>query len=64
MNRQGRHQRKTMTQETSEKFSLLDQERSDVDRGIPPLTKSLVGILRNAQVDEADYRRYLEKKSR
>ncbi len=53
-----------MTQETSEKFSLLDQERSDVDRGIPPLTKSLVGILRNAQVDEADYRRYLEKKSR
>ncbi len=64
MNRQGRHQRKTMTQETSEIFSLLDQERSDVDRGIPPLTKSLVGILRNAQVDEADYRRYLEKKSR
>ncbi len=64
MNRQGRHQRKTMTQETSEKFSLLDQERSDVDRGIPPLTKSLVGILRNFQVDEGDYRRYLEKKSR
>ncbi len=64
MNRQGRHQRKIMTEETSGNFSLLDQERSDVDCDIPTLTKSLVGILRNSQVDEADYRRYLEKKSR
>ncbi len=53
-----------MTEETSGNFSLLDQERSDVDCDIPTLTKSLVGILRNSQVDEADYRRYLEKKSR
>lgn len=34
--------------------------KSDVN--IPPVTKSLVGILSDADVDEKDYRTYLEKK--
>ncbi len=55
---------KSLSQVVSEYFSLMDSEKSDVDTDIPPLTKSLVGILRGSQVDERDYLRYLEEKYR
>lgn len=47
-------------------FNALESEQSEQpDKSnvtIPPVTKSLVGILSDADLDEKDYRAYIEKK--
>ena len=53
---------KSLSQVVSEYFSLMDQEKSGVKEDIPPLTKSLIGILRGSEVDETDHRKTLEEK--
>lgn len=53
---------KSLSQVVSEYFSLMDQEKSGVNEDIPPLTKSLIGILRGSEVDETDHRKTLEEK--
>lgn len=55
---------KSLSQVVSEYFSLMDQEKSGVNEDIPPLTKSLIGILRGSKVDETDYLKHLEEKYR
>ncbi|MCX7087170.1 MAG: hypothetical protein NTV00_03850 [Methylococcales bacterium] len=37
---------------------LLEEARTDV----PPLTKSLIGLLGKTPVDESDYKKHLEEK--
>jgi hypothetical protein len=55
---------KSLSQVVSEYFSLMDQEKSGGKEDIPPLTKSLIGILRGSKVDETDYLKHLEEKYR
>ncbi|MBV5310403.1 DUF6364 family protein [Chromatium okenii] len=33
-----------------------------IDAAIPPITKSLIGIIKQTAIDEADYQRYLQDK--
>ncbi len=52
---------KSVSQIVADFFSTLDQSRAEAEV-LPPITQSLKGALRDAEVDERDYRRYLEEK--
>ena len=59
---------KSVSSLVSDYFALL-QERPEGRRpkpasqdGLPPITRSLRGALRGSQIDERDYREYLERK--
>lgn len=41
-----------------------DESLEAFRKTLPPITRSLLGIARGANVDEEDYRRYLEEKYR
>ncbi len=49
-------------------FALLGGRRSSEggvdEEGLPPVTRSLLGSLAGTELDEEDYRRYLEEKHR
>jgi hypothetical protein len=45
-------------------FELLPAPGPAEHRPLPPIVSSLLGILRNADVDQEDYRRHLEEKHR
>lgn len=51
---------KSVSQMVAEYFVLLGQE--ETTKPLPPVTRSLRGALRGADVDEGDYRRHLEEK--
>ena len=55
---------KSLSQIVSDYFSLLKQPSGENREAEPgaPLTQSLRGILRGAEVDEEDYRRHLDEK--
>ena len=54
---------KSISQVVSDYFKVLtsppDQQQP---RQSPPITRSLRGLLRNSQLDEDDYKQYLEEK--
>ncbi|HEY5596279.1 MAG TPA: DUF6364 family protein [Candidatus Bipolaricaulota bacterium] len=53
---------KSVSQLVADYFFLLQApSQGDLDE-IGPLTRSLRGILKGANLDEEDYRRYLERK--
>ena len=56
---------KSVSRIVADYLTVLDRpSRQDKTRLFPPLVRSLKGSLRNARVDENNYRRYLEKKHR
>ena len=61
-----RHQNKSLSQLVEEYFRLLmvsvNQETNHVDEELPPITKSLLGILTGCESDEDDYKMHLEEK--
>lgn len=48
---------KSVSQVVADHFAILEDEAS-----LPPVTRSLSGILKDSQVTEQDYCDYLEKK--
>jgi len=57
---------KTLTQIITDYLSLLaanPTQEAESDAELPPITRSLVGILQQSDIDEDDYHKYLEKKS-
>lgn len=61
-----RQQNKSLSQVVEEYFTLLSKPKPDnafsTVKDLPPITRSLLGILRDADVDEQEYRTYLESK--
>ena len=54
---------KSLSQAVNDYLTLVRRlEREDVEP--PPITRSLVGVLKGSKVSEKDYRRHLEKKHR
>ncbi len=52
---------KSISKIVADYFSLLVQQSKKSDSNLPPITQSLVGILKSP-VDESDYLHYLEEK--
>lgn len=42
-------------------FALSRNEKKEPDEDLPPITRSLQGVLANSSVKESDYKKYLEK---
>jgi hypothetical protein len=55
---------KSVSRMVEDYFELLPAPGQSEHRPLPPIVSSLLGILRNANVDEEDYRRHLEEKHR
>lgn len=55
---------KSVSQMVADYFALLDDDRRAVEREVPPVTRSLRGVLQGIPIDESAYRQYLEKKHR
>lgn len=47
-------------------FKAIDEPTADKtsssEEDLPPITRSLAGVLRETDIDETDYREYLEQK--
>lgn len=52
---------KSISKIVADYFSLLVHQNQSTDSELPPITRSLVGIL-SSPIDESDYRQYLEEK--
>ncbi len=52
---------KSISKIVADYFSLLVQQNQSTDSELPPITRSLVGIL-SSPIEESDYRQYLEEK--
>mgnify|MGYP001166020767 CR=1 FL=1 len=61
-----RRRNKSLSQIVEEYFLLLTNPTESlpeaVDDELPPITRSLLGILHDEAIGEEDYRRYLEQK--
>ena len=55
---------KSVSQIVADYFRLLAAHQAAPETPPPPITRSLRGLLRGADLDEKDYRRYLEEKHR
>jgi hypothetical protein len=55
---------KSVSQIVAEYFSLLTSRKCTTKSPTTPITQSLRGLLREATVDEKDYKSYLEGKYR
>jgi hypothetical protein len=55
---------KSVSQVVADYFKMLTTERARQTSPATPITKSLRGILRDAKLDEKDYRKFLEEKHR
>ncbi len=53
---------KSVSQLVADCLALLGQEKELGEGALPPITRSLSGILEGAEVDEAEYYSYLEQK--
>jgi hypothetical protein len=53
---------KSVSQLVAEYFALLNPESRPEEATLPPKVRALKGILRDANVDVADYHRHLEEK--
>ena len=52
---------KSISKIVADYFSLIVQQSKESESKLPPITQSLIGILKSA-VDESDYLHYLEEK--
>jgi hypothetical protein len=52
---------KSVSQIVSDYFSLLNQN-AELKKSLPPLTRSLRGVLKGSEVSEDDYKKHLEDK--
>ncbi len=57
-----RNHQKSLSKMVSEYFAHMESDLPEEGPDLPPLTKSLVGVMRGARVDEKDYLRHLEEK--
>ncbi|MFA5353453.1 MAG: DUF6364 family protein [Thermodesulfovibrionales bacterium] len=55
---------KSVSQLVSDYFRLLTSEKGKPQQPPAPVTQSLRGILRDAKLDEKEYKKYLEEKHR
>jgi hypothetical protein len=55
---------KSVSQIVADYFKLLTSERVKTGSPSTPITQSLRGLLRESELDEKDYKRYLEEKHR
>jgi ApbE superfamily uncharacterized protein (UPF0280 family) len=55
---------KSLSQLVADYFTLLAASTAESDAAPTPRVRALIGVLANATVDEADYRRHLEDKHR
>ena len=53
---------KSVSQVVADYFRVLTSDRSNAVTPTSPVTQSLRGLLRGANLDEKDYRSYLEEK--
>lgn len=53
---------KSVSQIVAEYFRLLTSEKTKLSQSSSPITKSLRGLLRESELDEKDYKKYLEEK--
>ena len=52
---------KSLSKIVSDYLQSLDESTNSV-KDIPPVTKSLIGILKNRNINEKDYKKHLAKK--
>lgn len=52
----------SVSQMVADYFALIEADQSPSNQKLPPITASLAGILKNADIQERDYRAYLEDK--
>ena len=52
----------SVSQMVADYFALIEAEQSSSNQELPPITASLAGILKNVDIHEDDYRKYLEDK--
>jgi hypothetical protein len=55
---------KSVSQIVSEYFKLLTSQKTKLNSPSTPITQSLRGLLRDSELDETEYKRYLEEKHR
>jgi Family of unknown function (DUF6364) len=53
---------KSVSQIVAEYFKLLTSQKNRANVPSTPITQSLRGLLRESNLDEKDYKKYLEKK--
>jgi hypothetical protein len=59
--REARRRGKSVSGMTAEYFASLDRMKA-AEEDLPPVTKSLVGVLHGRRVSERDYKRHLKEK--
>lgn len=52
----------SLSQLVANYFKSLDSHQNEADLALTPTVRRLKGALRHAQIDESDYRHYLEDK--
>lgn len=58
---EARRRGKSVSAMVEEFFDALEKAAPEI-RSLPPITRSLVGVLKNRSVSEEDYRRHLREK--
>ena len=53
---------KSLSQVVADYFKLLTKEIENPE--VPPITQSLIGVIKDVDVDVDDYKRHLEEKQR
>lgn len=53
---------RSVSQLVADYFELLPGEGGEDEASLTPIVRSLLGVLRGAEVGEEDYHRYLEEK--
>ena len=53
---------KSVSQVVADYFKILTSEKTKLSSPSAPITQSLRGLLREAKLDEKDYKKYLEEK--
>ncbi len=53
---------KSISKIVADYFSLLVQQDQTANAELPPITRSLIGILPSSSADKSDYHQYLEEK--
>jgi hypothetical protein len=60
--RMAKKEGKSLSQMVADYFRALSRDSVLPEDELPPITRSLFGLLKGTEVDEEDYRRYLDEK--
>lgn len=52
----------SVSQMVADYFALIETEKSSANNNLPPITASLVGILKNKEIQKDSYKKHLEDK--